>query len=82
MQAKEFALFLRDLGRDYHWSILCLQEFTASNGEVVTETAEGHRVFATPPCKVQRRLAIVIAAETLPLVIGGSFLCEREERRS
>ena len=47
-QAKEFAQFLRDLGRDYHWSILCLQEFTASNGEVVTETAEGHRVFATP----------------------------------
>ena len=29
-QAKEFAQFLRDLGRDYHWSILCLQEFTAS----------------------------------------------------
>ena len=41
-QAKEFAHFLRDLGRDYHWSILCLQELTASNGDVVNETAEGH----------------------------------------
>ena len=81
-QAKEFANFLHDLGRDYLWSILCLQEFTASNGDVVTETAEGHRVFATPPREGQRRLAIVVAAETLPFVVGGSFLCEREELRS
>ena len=50
----------------------CMQAFTASNGEVVTETGEGHRVFATPPCKWQLRLAIVVAAETLPFVIGGS----------
>ena len=45
----------------------------ASNGEVVAETAEGHRVFATPPCKERRRLAVVVAAEALPSVIGGSF---------
>ena len=57
---------------DYHWSILRLQELTASNG-VVTETAEGHQVFATPPCNGQLRLAIVVATETLPFVIGGSF---------
>ena len=30
-------------------------------------------MFATPPCKGQLRLAIVVAAETLPFVIGGSF---------
>ena len=30
-------------------------------------------MFATPPCKGQRRLAIVVAAETVPYVIGGSF---------
>ena len=60
--------------RNVPWSVmLCMLEFTASNGEVVTETAEGHRVFATPPCKGQLRLAIVVAAETLPFVIGGSF---------
>ena len=64
-------------------SILCFQEFTVSNGgDVVTGTAEGHRVFATPPCKGQRRLTMVVAAETLPFVVGGSFLCEREELRS
>ena len=41
-------------------------------GDVVTETAEGHRVFATPPCKGQLHLAIVVAAETVPCMIGGS----------
>ena len=56
-EAKTFAQFLRDMGRDLCWSILCLQEFIASNGEVVT----------------QRRLAIVVAAKTIPCVIGGSF---------
>ena len=72
-EARGFQRFLLDLEKDYNWSILCLQEFTASNGEVVTETPEGHKVFATPPCKGQRRLAIVVAAETLPFVIDGSF---------
>ena len=56
-EAKKFAQFLRDLGRDFCWSILCVQEFTASDGDVVTETAAGHRVFATPLCKGQRRLS-------------------------
>ena len=72
-EARGFQQLLRDLGEDYNWSILCLQEFTVSNGEVVTETPEGHKVFATPPCKGQRRLAIVVAAETLPFVTDGSF---------
>ena len=58
-QAKEFVNFLRDLVKDPCWSILCMQEFTSSNGELVTETTEGHQVFATPPCPGQRRLAIV-----------------------
>ena len=61
--------------------MLGIQEFTAMNGEVVTETSEGHRVFATPPCKGQLRLAIVVAAGFLPFVIGVSFFCEREELR-
>ena len=30
-------------------------------------------MFATPPWKGQRRLAIVVAAETLPFMIDGSF---------
>ena len=34
---------------------------------------EWRQVFATPPCKGQLRLAIVVAAETVPHVIGGSF---------
>ena len=34
-------------------------------------------MFATPPCKGPRRLAIVVAAETLPFVIGGSFCVKR-----
>ena len=76
-EAKGFQQFLRDLEKDYRWSILCSQEFTAACGEVVTETPEGHKVFATPPCKRQRRLAIVVAAETLPFMIGGSFYVKR-----
>ena len=35
-EAKGFQQFLRELGKDYRWSILCLQEFTAACGEVVT----------------------------------------------
>ena len=42
-QARDFAIFLRDLGKDYTWSRLCLQEFTASNGEVVSETQRATR---------------------------------------
>ena len=67
-QAKGLQQFQRYLEKDYRWSILCMQKFTASNGEVVTETDEGHNVFATPPCKVQLRLAIVVAADMLPFV--------------
>ena len=51
--------------KDYPWSTLCLQEFTASKGEVVSETSEGHKVFVTPPCKGQLRLAIVVSTEVL-----------------
>ena len=72
-QAKEFAQFLRDLEKDNHWSMLCLQEFTESNGKVVT--AEGHQVFATPPRKGQLRLATVVAAEAI--CVGGFFCVKR-----
>ena len=43
--------FLHNLGKYHHWLMLCMQEFAAMNGEVVTETSEGHQVFATPPCQ-------------------------------
>ena len=54
-----------------------MQEFTSSNGEWVTETTEGHRVFATPPCSGQRSLAIVVAAEITKCVVNGSFCVKR-----
>ena len=57
--AKAFAKFLRDVGRDHCWSILCMQEVTSSNGELVTETTEG--------------LAIVVAAEITKCIVHGSF---------
>ena len=64
-EAKKFAQFLRDLERDFCWSILCLQEFSC------------HRLSVTRCLQRlhvrQRRLAIVVAAETLPFLIGGSF---------
>ena len=66
--ARDFEIFLRGLVKMFPWSILCLQVFQASNGEVVTETSEGHRVFATPPCKGQLRLAIVVSTEVLTSV--------------
>ena len=44
---------------------LCLQEFTSSTGELVTETTEGHQVFA-----------IVVAAEIPKCVVHGSFCVE------
>ena len=39
-----------------------IKEVTSSAGEWVTATADGHQVFATPPCGAARRLAIVFAA--------------------
>ena len=64
-QARDFEMLFRDLVKDYSWSILCSQEFTASNGEVVSESSEGHKVLVTPPCKKQLRLAIVVSAEVV-----------------
>ena len=32
--AKAFAKFLRDLGKDHCWSIVCMQEFNSSNGKL------------------------------------------------
>ena len=72
-QAKEFEKILRDLGSDDWWSILCMQEFTASNGDLVTETTEGHWLFATPPMLGQRRLAIVVAAAFTKCIVNSSF---------
>ena len=43
------------------------------NGELVTETTEGHQVFATPPCPGQRRLAIVVAAAFRKCIVNSSF---------
>ena len=50
-----------------------MQEFTSSHGELVTETTEGHRVFATPPCPGLRRLAIVVAATLTKCMVNSSF---------
>ena len=50
--------------------------FTSSNGELVTETTEGHQVFPTPPCPGQRRLATVAPSgsegEAAQLTYAGS----------
>ena len=74
--AQNFATVLRDLGKDQRWSSHRQLEIW------VTEPAEGHQVFATPPCPVQRHLAIVVAAEVTPWIISGTFsvkekLCAR-----
>ena len=81
-QAKEFAQLLRDVGRDYHRSILCLQEFTASNGEVVTETAQGHRVFATPPMHGATTSGDCGRSGDPTICDWWLVLCESEELRS
>ena len=47
---KNLINFLGDLGKDLRWSVFCVQEFAPSTGEMVTETAKGHQVFATSPC--------------------------------
>ena len=71
--SKRIQEFPARLGRDHSWSILCMQEFTSSNGELVTETTEGHQVFATPPCPGQRRLAIAVAAAFNKCIVNSSF---------
>ena len=76
-QAKEFENFLRDLVKDHCRSILRMQEFISSNGELVTETTEAHQVFATPPCSGQRRLAIVVAAAFRKRIVNSSFWVRR-----
>ena len=68
---KEFENSLRD--RNHRWPILCVQEFTPPNVELVTETTERHQVFATPPCPEQGRLAIVVAAAFDKCIVDSSF---------
>ena len=58
--------------------MLLLRDFAASEGKAVTETAEGQLVSATPSCKGQRRLPIVVSAKILKFVIGGSFCVKGE----
>ena len=67
-QAKELEKFVRDLWRDHCWSILCMQEFTSSNGDLVTETTEGQRLHVR-----QRRLAMVVAAAFTKCIVNSSF---------
>ena len=64
---------LCDLGRDQCWLVLCMQEFTSLARDSVTATADGHQVFATPPCPAQRSLAIVDAADVAACIVSGSF---------
>ena len=56
---------------------MCLQEFTASNVEVVSETSHGHNVFFTPPCKGQLRLSIVVSVGALAFVSKDSYVRRR-----
>ena len=41
-----FLQFMSDPRKDQRYSVLCMQEFTSSIGELVTETAEVHQVIA------------------------------------
>ena len=55
-ESQRVRTFFARSGKDHHRSMLCMEEFSAMNGELVTETSEGHWVFATLPCKGQLAL--------------------------
>ena len=43
------------------------------NNDALSLTGAFTSLRVSPPCKEQRRLAIVVAVETLPFLTGGSF---------
>ena len=71
---------LLDLEKDHRRSSWRMREPTSANGDIVTETTEGHGVFATPPCPGQRRLAIVVAADITHCNVGSSFIAKETLR--
>ena len=69
----DFDTFLGDLENDLSWSILLLQEFTASRFHERFESSAGHLVFLAPPIEGSRACCIVIHASIAHKVIPGSF---------
>lgn len=72
-KASDFNDFLLDAGDELGWSILSLQEFTASHHIERFSSTAGHRVFLAAPCKGSRSCCIVIHASIAFKVIPDSF---------
>jgi len=64
--------FCHHLESEVSWDVLMLQEFCFTNEEL-TETTDGHLVFAQPPLGGQRRSAIILHARVAALVVNSSF---------
>lgn len=72
-RATDFENFLLDAGNEMGWSILLLQEFTASLDIERFVSSAGHRVFLAAPSEGSRSCCIVIHASIAYKVIPDSF---------
>ena len=66
--------FLRDAEIEMGWSILLLQEFTASSFSERFRSSAGHQVFFVPPTEGNRSCAIVIHVSIVHRVLGHTFV--------
>ena len=66
--------FLRDSEIEMGWSILLLQEFTASSFSERFRSSAGHQVFFVPPTEGNRSCAIVIHVSIVHRVLGHTFV--------
>ena len=74
VRAGFFEDLLGDAEIELGWSILCLQEFTASRFIERFESSVGHRVFFTAPSEGCRACCIVIHASIAHRVLGYTFV--------
>ena len=59
ISSKDLDQFCRQLELEVRWDALLLQEFSFTEEEFI-DSADGHIVFAQPPCSGQRRCAIIL----------------------
>ena len=76
-QARDFEIFLRDLEKDYSWSILCVAGIHSVKWRSGFKTSEGHKAFVYASMQEAAAFGHLVSAEVLVPVKVDSFRVRR-----